>query len=72
MTTEFPHPGYPALAAKDDDAKRSRKGQTGIGIGLLVAGAVDAVGMVWLYSQYGSYPHPQREREGRSSPIRRP
>jgi hypothetical protein len=54
MSTEYSHPGYPALAPESEDAKRSRKGRTGIGIGLLVAGAVDAVGMVWLYSQYGS------------------
>lgn len=53
MSTEYSHPGYPALAPESDDAKRSRKGRTGIGIGLLVAGAVDAAGMVWLYSQYG-------------------
>ena len=54
MSTEYPHPGYPALAAEAEDAKRSRKARTGIGIWLLVAGAVDAAGLVWLYSQYGS------------------
>lgn len=54
MSTEYPHPGYPAVAAEAGDAKRTRKGRTGIGIGLLVAGALDVVGMVWLYSQYGS------------------
>lgn len=54
MSNEYPHPGYPSLAAEAEDTKRTRKGRTGIGIGLLVAGAIDAVSMVWLYSQYGS------------------
>ncbi|HSO14348.1 MAG TPA: hypothetical protein VLS95_00165 [Arthrobacter sp.] len=54
MSTEYPHPGYPAIAAETEDAKRSRKGRTGIGIGLLVVGALAAFGMVWLYTQYGS------------------
>lgn len=54
MSTEYPHPGYLAIAAETDDAKRSRKGRTGIGIGLLVMGALGAFGMVWLYTQYGS------------------
>ena len=54
MSTEYPHPGYSAIAAETEDAKRSRKGRTGIGIGLLVVGALAALGMVWLYTQYGS------------------
>lgn len=54
MSTEYSHPGYRAIAAEAEDAKRSRKGRTGIGIGLLVVGAFAAFGMVWLYSQYGS------------------
>lgn len=54
MSTEYTHAGYPAIAAETDDAKRSRKGRTGIGIGLLVVGALAAFGMVWLYTQYGS------------------
>lgn len=54
MSTEYPHPGYLAIAAETDDDKRSRKGRTGIGIGLLVMGALGAFGMAWLYTQYGS------------------
>ncbi|WP_155846736.1 hypothetical protein [Arthrobacter sp. 131MFCol6.1] len=53
MSTEYPHPGYSAIAAETEDAKRSRKGRTGIGIGLLAVGALAAFGMVWLYTQYG-------------------
>ena len=54
MSTEYPRLGYPAIAAEPEDARRSRKGRTGIGIGLLVVGALAALGMVWLYTQYGS------------------
>ncbi|WP_157360948.1 hypothetical protein [Arthrobacter sp. EPSL27] len=54
MSTEYPHPAYAAIAGETEDAKRSRKGRTGIGIGLLVVGALGAFGMVWLYTQYGS------------------
>ena len=54
MSIDYPHPGYPAIAAETEDAKRSRKKRTGIGIGLVVMGALAALGMVWLYTQYGS------------------
>jgi hypothetical protein len=54
MSTEYPRLGYPAIAAEPEDARRSRKGRTSIGVGLLVVGALAAFGMVWLYMQYGS------------------
>ncbi|MGP4032185.1 hypothetical protein [Pseudarthrobacter sp. 1C304] len=54
MSIEYPHPAYAAIAGETEEAKRSRKGRTSIGIGLLVVGALAAFGMVWLYMQYGS------------------
>ena len=54
MSIEYPHPAYAAIAGETEEARRSRKGRTGIVIGLLAMGALAAFGMVWLYMQYGS------------------
>jgi hypothetical protein len=53
MSTEIPLPSATAIAAQAEDAKRSRRGRTSIGIGLILLGAMAGLGMAWLYSNYG-------------------
>lgn len=49
MSAQYPQQTAPAT--EGENAKRSRKGRTSIGIGLLVMGAVSTFATVWLYSQ---------------------
>ncbi|SDX56046.1 hypothetical protein SAMN04487912_1174 [Arthrobacter sp. cf158] len=54
MSIPIPSPSdLPTAEPTVDDGKRSRKGRTSIGVGLLVIGALAAVGMAWSYWQYG-------------------
>lgn len=53
MSTEYPHSNATAIAARAEDTRRSRRGRTGIGIGLILVGTIAALAMAWLYSNYG-------------------
>jgi len=49
MSAQYPQQTAPAM--EGENAKRSRKGRIGIGIGLLVMGAVSTAATAFLYSQ---------------------
>jgi hypothetical protein len=54
MSIPIPPPSdLPTAEPTVDDGKRSRKGRTNIGVGLLVIGVFAAAGMAWFYWRYG-------------------
>ncbi|WP_115788425.1 hypothetical protein [Arthrobacter silvisoli] len=52
MSAPYPQQAVLAPASEDPDSKRSRRGRTSIGIGLLVMGAIATAATAWLYSQF--------------------
>ncbi|MGW9415302.1 hypothetical protein [Arthrobacter cupressi] len=52
MSAQYPQQAIISPAVEDPDSKRSRRGRTSIGIGLLVMGAIATAATAWLYAQY--------------------